>query len=177
MYRSFRVLHRWAGLLGSLFLVLIAVTGFLLALKRRFVWIQPPTAQGTLANDFSNAAPLDAITGAALRLGLPELQGPEDIGRMELHSDRGIYKLISERGFHEVQVDAVTAKVLSVGRRNDQLIEAIHDLSFFSPWVRDWVLPIVALVLLGLGLTGIYLFFTPIYRRWVHHRTKSPRPR
>ena len=72
------------------------------------------------------------------------------------------------------QVEAGTGKVLQVGKRNDSMIEHLHDLQFWGGPLYDWVLPVVALCLLLLGLTGIYMFFVPVYRRWVFKRKGPP---
>jgi hypothetical protein len=57
-------------------------------------------------------------------------------------------------------------------------MEQVHDMSFFAPWMHDFVLPTVAVSLILLGLTGIFIFFVPIFRRWQFKRkggaTKKP---
>jgi len=170
MFHRIRSLHRWIGLANSLFLVLIASTGLLLAMKKRFDWIQPATQKGEELASLADVASLGSVAEAAFQVGLPELRGPEDIHRFELHVDKNVIKVTSKEGFKEVQVDAKTAKVLQVGDRNDSLLETIHDMSFFSPALHAWVLPIVAVSLFLLGLSGAYMFAVPIFRRWKHRR-------
>lgn len=173
MYRALRVAHRWAGLMGSIFLVLIALSGFFLSLKRRFEWIQPKTGRSEGGSDM---ATIEQLTQAALSAGVPQMRTAEDIARFEIHLDRGVVKALSERGYMEVQLDAFSAQVLSVGKRNDQFFESLHDLSLLHPLVRDWVLPVVAVLLFLLGVSGVIMFFTPMVRRWRHRRgTAQPR--
>ncbi|HSI73248.1 MAG TPA: PepSY domain-containing protein [Fimbriimonas sp.] len=169
-----RLLHRWIGITTSLFMVLIASTGLLLALKKRVDWIQPPTTRGVQLTSLAEVAGCEAIAAAVFQLQLPELSSVHHIDRFELHVDKNVYKVTSKTGYREVQVEAKTARVLSVARRNDTMFEQIHDLSFLSPFLHDWVLPLVSLSLLTLGLSGIYMFFVPVVRRWQFKRSGSP---
>ena len=50
--------------------------------------------------------------------------------------------------------------------------EDIHDLSFFADAAHDYGLPVVALALLLLGLSGVGIFFVPVFRRWKFERQK-----
>ena len=170
MFRNTRVLHRWIGVVTSLFMILMAGTGLLLAVKKKFDWIQPPTNKGAKFEQFSDVAPISKIADAVFAVGIKEMQTMEQIDRFELHLSKRIFKVTSTEGYHEVQVDATTAEVLSVARRNDMLMEQIHDMSFFAPWMHAWVLPMVAVSLLTLGVTGIVIFFVPIFRRWQFKR-------
>lgn len=170
MFRNTRVIHRWVGILTSVFMVAMAGTGLLLALKKKVAWIQPPSQKGTEIVAMAEVASIDAIARAVLAMEIEQLKSRDDFDRFELHVDKNIFKVTSKKGYQEVQVDAKTAEVLSVARRNDQMLEHIHDMSFFSGFMYDWLLPTVALSLFLLGLTGIYMFFTPVYRRWVFKR-------
>ncbi|HZH98731.1 MAG TPA: hypothetical protein VEX38_07145, partial [Fimbriimonadaceae bacterium] len=58
-----------------------------------------------------------------------------------------------------------TGRVLSVLNRNDQLIEDIHDLSFFHDLARIYWLPFVAVALALLAATGIWIYIDPVLRR------------
>lgn len=170
MYRFLRSLHKIVGLIGSLFLITISVTGFLLALKGQFTAIKPATTKGTSVGIADMVHPGVALE-AAFAKNLPGLATMKDINRLELHADKNVYKITSKEYFHEVQVDAGTGKVLSVGTRNDQLFENIHDLSFFKPVFRETVLPFIALILFILGTSGVIIYFVPVFRRIKHRKT------
>lgn len=174
MLRRFRVLHRWLGLGGSIFLAVISLTGFLLAIKKRSDWIQPATSKRGEVTSLAEVVSLDQVGRAAFALGLPELKGPQDVNRFELHADKGIFKITSHEGYREVQVDARTARVLSTGVRRDQFFESLHDLSFFSDAMRDWVLPAVAIALFGLGVSGIAIVAIPAAKRRAFYKSKRP---
>jgi hypothetical protein len=154
-------------------MILVSTTGLLLAWKKKADWLQPPTQKGASLESASQISSLDKIASAVFAKGIPELKSLDDIDRFELHTGKGVFKITSKTGYHEVQVHAGTAEVLSVSKRNDQMVEDIHDLSFFNEGFRETVLPVVALCLITLGISGIIMFFTPIYRRWQFNRTKG----
>ena len=173
MYRTLRVLHKWIGLFACLFLMVISATGFLLAIKGNVDWMRPANQDGGEISDLSQVVGVGAAASAAFEAGIPELQGPDDIDRMEYRTKQNIYKILSKEGYHEVQVDGATGEVLSTGRRNDQLSEDIHDLSFFADFMHAWVLPAVAIALFFLGLSGVVMYFVPVVRRWKFERQKK----
>lgn len=173
MFRTTRSLHRWIGIVNSLFLVLIASTGFFLATKKRFEWIQPPTKSGSEMASLEEAAPIAKVLSAAVGAGIPELAGYDHVDRFELHTGKQVWKVTSKSGYHEVQVDAKSGEVLSIARRNDQFFEDLHDMSFLNPAMHEWVLPLVACSLLFLGVSGIYMYSVPVWRRFRYNRSKS----
>ncbi len=170
MYKSIRNLHKWIGLGACLFLVVISATGFLLAIKGNVDWMRPASQKGGEVSSLSDVVGVGVALESAYGVGLAELKSDKDIDRFEYHSDKNIYKIISTKGYHEVQIDGADGKVLSVGKRNDQLSEDIHDLSFFADAAHAWVLPWVAVCLFFLGLSGVVMFFVPVYRRWQYRK-------
>jgi uncharacterized iron-regulated membrane protein len=170
MFHNIRAIHRWVGLINALFLVVIATTGFLLSIKKRADWLQPPTKSGGEIAQFSEVVPLERVAQTVFAQGLPELQTKKDMDRFELHVGKNTFKVTSKSGYREVQVDAKTGELLSIGRRNDSFMEQIHDMSFFSAWMHDWILPAVAVCLFLLGCSGIYMFFVPVLRRRAYRR-------
>ena len=61
----------------------------------------------------------------------------------------------------EVQLDAATGDILQVAFRRSDLIESIHDGSFFGNRAKLGVFLPTAIVLVVLWGTGVYLFFLP----------------
>ncbi|MBL8065243.1 MAG: PepSY domain-containing protein [Chthonomonadaceae bacterium] len=172
MYRLLRATHKVAGLVGSLFLILIALTGFLLALKSKISGVRPPTQEGGALASLADAVHPEQAGLAATSLGLVGLTQQAHIDRFEYHASDRIYKILSKENYHEVQVDAASGKVLSVGKRNDQFFEDIHDLSFFHPILRVTVAPVVAIILFVLGVSGVAMYFVPVFRRQKFRRKR-----
>lgn len=173
MYHFLRALHRWVGLTGSLALVLIAGTGFLLATKDTFGWVKPPTHDGADYDVLAQIVSLDQAAQSAFALGIPELQSKDDIERIDYRPEKNVFKIVSHRGYHEVQVCGATGEVLNVAKRVDQLTEDLHDLSYFAEALHLYGLPVVSLLLFLLGVTGVIIFFVPVVRRWRFRRTRS----
>lgn len=161
-----RKCHRWGAILVALPFLLVIVTGILLQLKKEWSWIQPPTARG---QGQTPTISLDAMLHAAKSRPEAGVQGWEDVERLDIQPNRGIAK-IQARSRWEVQVDLSTGEVLQVAYRRSDLIESLHDGSWFHDRVKFWVFLPTAVVVLGLWGTGIYLFFLPISVRWSRRR-------
>lgn len=170
MYHLLRTVHRWVGIFGSLFLLLISVTGFLLATKGTFGWVRPPERAGAPVDALSEVVSVDRAATAAFALGLPELTARDHIDRIDYRPASNVFKIVSKRGYHEVQVCGATGTVLQVAKRVDQLAEDLHDLSFLHSGLHAYWLPVVAVLLLYLSASGIAMFSTPVLRRWRYRR-------
>jgi len=154
--------HRWGAILIALPFLLVIVTGILLQLKKEWSWVQPPTAKGT------GKAPkisFDAILEAAKSVPEAEIRSWEDIERLDVRPDRGLVK-IQSRNRWEIQVDTGTGQLVQKEYRRSDLIESLHDGSFFADSVKLYVFLPVAGIVFGLWCTGIYLFVLPYSSRW-----------
>jgi hypothetical protein len=149
--------------------LLVIITGILLQLKKEWSWVQPPSQRG---RGKSPAVSLDAIFQAARSQPGAGIESWNDIDRVDVRPDRGIAK-VQARSRWEVQVDLATAEVLQVAYRRSDLIESLHDGSWFHERVKLWVFLPSALVVLGLWATGIYLFFLPHAVRWSRRRENA----
>ncbi len=165
MYHKTRWLHRWIGVFAGLGLTVIAVTGILLATKGSLGWIRPPEQKGAKVAALAHVISLDEAANAAFAEGLANLKSRDDIDRIDYRPKSNIFKVLSKEGYHEVQVDGASGKVLTVNYRTDQLTEDIHDFSFFHDLFHHYGLPVVGIGLLVLAVSGIGMFFVPVIRR------------
>jgi uncharacterized iron-regulated membrane protein len=165
MYHLIRSIHRWIGLISSLFLMTLAVTGTLLATKKTTGWVRPPEAKGASIERLGETVSLDQAAEAAFAIGIPELQEMKHIDRIDYRPKSNIFKVLSKEGYHEIQVDGKSGEVLQRAYRIDQFVEDIHDLSVFSDWMNGYFLPFVGVGLFLLGLSGVVIFFVPVVRR------------
>ncbi len=170
MYKWLRNLHKLIGLFACLFLCALSLTGFFLAMKSRFGWIRPEAQSGTEYASTAELAPIHVVLDAAFSAGFEEVKTVEDIDRLELHAEDRIWKVLSKENYREIQIDGVTGEILSRGQRNDQLLEQLHDFSFFSDTLHDWVLPLIAFALFILSLSGVIMYLVPVFRRWKFNR-------
>lgn len=166
-----RDVHRWGSIVIAIPLLVIVVTGGILQLKKDVAWIQPSTRSGsTTALSIS----FDQILEATKQVPESEVASWEDIDRLDVRPSKGMLKVRCKNRW-EIQLDTETAELLQVAYRRSDLIEGIHDGSFFHDLAKLWLFLPVAVVLVMLWVTGIYLFFLPYYAKW-NRRRKNARP-
>jgi uncharacterized iron-regulated membrane protein len=160
--RDFRVFHRWVGLTLALLLVVSAVTGVLLALKKDVEIIQPPTQKGVSKNiaEWKSLAEISVLAEKALHETYPE-QRENLIDRMDARPSKGIVKVLFEEGNWEVQVDAKSGEVKSIEKRYSDWIESLHDGSIISDGFKLFSMNFLGIGLLFLIATGFWLWYGP----------------
>lgn len=152
-----RRLHRWAAVGSVLPLGLVIATGLVLQVKKQSAWVQPPTMRsGAPALSIGFDAMLEAARG------VPEagIDSWDDVDRVDVRPGRGVAKVRGNSRW-EVQVDTGTGEVLSAAYRRSDLIESLHDGSFFGEWAKLGVF-LPSGVLLGvMWATGVWLWWMP----------------
>jgi uncharacterized iron-regulated membrane protein len=164
-----RKLHRWGALLTFIPLLLVIVTGLLLQVKKQVPWVQPPTLKGSVKEP---AVDWSTILQACQQDPQAKIRSWSDINRLDVQPGKGVVKVQASNHW-ELQLDLADGKVLSSTYRRSDWIEQLHDGSFFGDWAKLWLFLPNGLVLLGLWLTGAYLWYLPFYakRRKVRNRT------
>ncbi len=163
--RSLRVLREWHRYLGvplALFVILNALTGLLLGWKKASATLQPPTARGASAR-LANWRSLEEVGRSAEAALAAHLGGstPPRLDRMDVRPERGIVKVLFTPGVWEVQVDPATLAVHSVARRHSDWIEALHDGSLFGEPFKQALTSMLALGLIALSVSGVWLWYGP----------------
>jgi len=152
-------------------LALVIGTGVLLMLKKDIGWIQPPTAKGVVTEDVPSQSFSD-LFAAAQAVPQLELETWDDLDRVDVKPGKGTVKFIAANRW-EAQIDTETGEVLQVAYRRSDLIESLHDGSFFSPAVKRYVFLPSGIVLAVLWGTGIYLFALPHWKNWQKRRRRK----
>ncbi|WP_297733384.1 PepSY domain-containing protein [uncultured Maricaulis sp.] len=166
-----RDIHHWSSPVIMLPLGVMIIAGIFLMLKKDIDWIQPPSQRSAHA---SAEAPETSLAQLyAVAASIPELNAAwTEFDRIDIQSDRGIAKFIAPNRW-EAQIDLVTLDVLSVEYRRSDLIEQIHDGSFFADWVKTFVFLPAGVILLVLWGSGIWLFFEPHLKRAQRKRRRA----
>ena len=175
-FRLFWDLHKWVGISAAVLVLITAVTGFLLLVKKEFSWIQPPTqagAEGTIESFIT----LERAWQSVAALGHPDFGSLDDLDRIDVRPDKRVYKLRSRHNDSEVQVDAVTGAVLARGERVSDWLERIHDGSWIGEPFHDYVMPVFAFCLVFLVFSGMWLWLEPIVKRRRRRRRDAARSR
>jgi uncharacterized iron-regulated membrane protein len=156
-----RDVHRWGSLVIALPLLVVIVSGILLQLKKDWLWVQPATQRGSTAE---LQLSFDQILAAVAAVPEAEVTGWDDVDRLDVRPAKGMVK-VRCRNRWEVQVDASTGAILQTEYRRSDLIESLHDGSFFGDPMKLWVFLPSAIILAVLWLTGMYLFVLPYWAR------------
>lgn len=161
-----RRLHRWGALLAALPGLVIISTGLLLQLKKHWGWVQPPTQRGQPG---APSLSLDQILAIARAVPEAGIEHWGDIERLDVQPGRALVK-VQPRSRVEVQIDTTTGRVLHVGARRSDLIESMHDGTWFHDAAKLWVFLPAGVVLWGLWASGIYLWLLPYSARRARDR-------
>lgn len=153
-----RRLHRIGALISALPVVVVVVTGLVLQLKKQVDWVQPPTRRGATTG---LAVDWDTILASARSVPEAGIESWDDVDRLDVRPGKGMLKVRGKSRW-EVQLDAASGEVLQVAYRRSDLIESIHDGSFFGGDAgKLWVFLPSGVVLLGLWISGVYLWLLP----------------
>jgi uncharacterized iron-regulated membrane protein len=166
-----RKIHHWGSILIALPLLIVLVTGVLLLLKKDIEWIQPATVKG---EQKGLGLTFDQILTIARTVPEAHIKSWADVDRLDVRPGKGMLKVRAENSW-EIQIDANSGQVLQVAYRRSDLIESIHDGSFFGDYAKHWVFLPSAIVLIGLWVTGMVLFFHPYVARSKKRRAKTAR--
>jgi uncharacterized iron-regulated membrane protein len=157
LQKTNRTLHRWGSVLIFLPFALVLVTGVLLLLKRDVTWIQPETMRGSSTE---LAIGFERILEIAKAVPEAEIDSWDDINRLDIRPAKGVVKVRANSSW-EIQIDTKTGEVLQVAYRRSDFIESLHDGTFFHDRARLWIFLPSAIVLMGMWVTGVYLFLLP----------------
>lgn len=156
-----RLTHYWTSLAVLLTGGLVATTGLMLLLKKDIDWLQPPmaSASSTSAPQARVDALFKAASGAA-----PAPLSWDNIDRIDVRPGDGVAKVITEEAV-EYQVDLHTLEVLSTGYRGADIVEKIHDGTFFAKIAKYVLMFPSGVALLILWITGVYMFLVTHFQK------------
>ena len=168
--RSVRILHRNTGILLFALFFIMAITGLLLGWKKNsFGLIQPPTATGTSTklSEWKSLEELNAIADSTLLARVGKNTSTQ-LDRIDARKDKGIVKFVYIQDYWEVQLDGATGKPMQISQRRSDLIEDLHDGSFFDLYFKTSGEPIKLIYTLLMGsaliiftITGFWLWYGP----------------
>jgi uncharacterized iron-regulated membrane protein len=160
-----RKVHYWAAFIVAIPLLVMISSGLLLQSKKHWSWVQPSEHRG------SGTVPvidLERILSSVKQVPELNVRGWDDVNRLDVRPGRGMVKVWLNSGW-EVQVDLGTGRVLQTASRRSDLIESIHDGSFFA---GDWT---KLGLFLPAGLTLLLLWFSGLWMWWVPFIAKRRR--
>ena len=94
-FKFFWTVHKWTRLCAAAFFTCTATTGFLLLIKKKVDWIQPPAmigAQGGVDDFITNQQLFESVFAQ----DHPDFQSIKDIDRVDFRPDNRVFKVRSE---------------------------------------------------------------------------------
>lgn len=155
-----RKLHYWISPIIFIPIVIIFSTGVLLQFKKQSNWIQP----NVVITSKSKPVMLNSYLESAKTVSEAKIYSWNDIDRIDIRPNKGIAKIRSKNNW-EIQLDIESAEIYSVSFRRSDIIESVHDGSFFSDYVKFGLFFPSGILLIVLSFTGIYMFIVPILRK------------
>ena len=163
-----RKVHYWVSIFVAGPLLIVAVTGVLLQIKKQWTWVQPTERKGS-GNE--PAVSFERILEACRSVPEAGVASWSDIVRIDVRPSKGILKATTKTDW-EIQIDSKTGEVLQSAYRRSDWIEAIHDGSFFTDWAKYGLFLPSGIGFILLTLTGAYLFWQPIGVKWRRRKNK-----
>jgi uncharacterized iron-regulated membrane protein len=165
--RKVRKLHRITGVYFLVFILIITITGLLLAWKKNADKVLYLPTQTGISTDLTEWLSLDDLLDIARNHYLEAFPDDEaEISRIDARPGKGIVKILFEDSYYELQLDGKTGDILSSGYRVSDIIENIHDGS-----IIDYLLSsdkqlgkliyssILGLAALVYSISGFYLWY------------------
>jgi uncharacterized iron-regulated membrane protein len=156
--------HLWLGVIFTVILTAISITGILLNHKRG-LGLMPDVAHEPTGG-FAAALPLSRLAEIGITAAAPG--GPADlrlVDRMDVRPRDGFVKVrLRDAASTEATVDIVSGRVLHVGPRGDAFLEKVHSGEIFGGrgvWLSD----AGAIALVATLITGIWLWLAPRLHR------------
>lgn len=162
-------IHLWFGVLSTVALIGISITGILLNHKRG-LGLMPDVAHEP-SGPFAGALALEQLAGAALTAA-PEAARPgwtpgdlvdlSLIDRMDVRPRNGFVKVrLRDKASMEMTVDLASGRVIHVGRRGDVFLEKLHSGEAFGGTSFVLLSDIAAIALVLTLITGYWLWLVP----------------
>ena len=153
-----RKVHYWIGFGAALPMLVMILSGLLLQAKKQSTWVQPAEIRGT---GTIPAIGLDAVLAAVKTAPGMNVQSWDDVNRLDMRINKGVVKVWLMNGY-EVQVDMGTGAVLQTAYRRSDIIESIHDGSFFAgDWTKLGLFLPSGIVVLLLWMSGLWMWWVP----------------
>ena len=168
--RIFRKVHRITGATLFIFFFFISVSGLLLGWKNNSNGLILPETKTGSSTNLTQWLPIDSLYKKACFILHDSISNhlSLDIDRIDIRKNEGTLKFVFENHYWEVQLDGATANVLSIGKRNSDFIENIHDGSILDTWFNTSNKPfklayttIMGLALLLFTISGFWLWYGP----------------
>ncbi len=170
LLRVFRQIHRTTGAFLFIFFFVVSISGLMLGWKDHSGGIFLPSSQRGTSTNLGDWLTIDSLQTIAFKVARDSVSKDIalDLNRIDARPSKGMVKFLFREGYVEIQLDGATGKVLSIAKRNSDLIENLHDGSYWDKLLgtSDEQIKLIYTNILGLALltftiTGFWLWFGP----------------
>ena len=169
-----RKLHRATVAYLALVLLLVASTGIILGWKKNSMGYILPSSHHGISTDMSRWLSFDSLSTIAVAV-LHDSVDPKlstELNRIDARPDYGMVKFVFAHHYKGIQLDATTGKVLNIEQRRSDLVEDIHNGSYFDKlfgikgeWIKLCYTTLTGVALLLFTITGVYIYLDSWQRR------------
>jgi uncharacterized iron-regulated membrane protein len=165
--RWYRKIHRSIGIVAAFVLLLVSITGLLLAWKKNSGGLLLANTQTGTHTQASGWLPIAALQSAAVaHLKAHHPDADTTIDRMEIRPEKGVMKVSFKHHYNGIQLDLATARLLLLEQRRSDFIEHLHDGSIIDKWMggdggKLLYSTIGGLSLFTLVISGFFLWANP----------------
>ncbi|NMH59965.1 PepSY domain-containing protein [Alteromonas ponticola] len=164
-----RKLHLWFALAIVIPSLIVIGSGIVLQIKKQSDWIQPPTQKGAADIPTLSFAEVLAISSQIPQL---EVTSWEQIERVDVQPAKGMMKVLATNNW-EAQIDAKTGDILQVAYRRSDIIESIHDGSWFADSAKLWIFLPAGIALFIMWCSGLVLLVTTLKSKFKKKSLRS----
>lgn len=159
--KSMRKLHRVIGLLITIPMLITICTGLLLIMRSYIPWVQPKTIKQEIPKTWLS---LESTTKLLIANPKTLVKEWSDIKYFKITPSKGVIQVRTKQGL-QIQLNGETGKVLEIAPRRTTFLVKLHEGSYWSPQVRDFIVMPSAVGLLLLVLSGLVLLFKHFQRK------------
>jgi len=156
-----RSIHKWGSIVIALPLIFIITTGILLLVRKEFDYLQPPSQRGVSGVP---SISFEQILTTVKTVPEANIASWDSIALLDVRPDKGMIKVRAKNNW-EIQLDANSGAILQVAFRRSNIIESLHDATYFHKYANLWFTLPISITLLIISITGVILFFLPYYLR------------
>lgn len=149
-----RTIHYWGSAIIIIPLIIVLGSGILLQVKKQLPWVQPKTMK---TKERNLTLSFDEILKVSKTVKEANIKSWKDVKLLDVRPGKGITKIRAKNNW-EIQIHNKSAEILAVNFRRSDIIESIHDGSWFHDNAKLWLFLPSALILLIITLTGVYMF-------------------
>jgi hypothetical protein len=161
MYKIFRDIHLLLGLFAGIFLLMYGISAVQMAHNRWFN-LRPSVSEQQIALEpgVDEGARLVAnflMTRHEMRGELAQVRESDKGIRFRIARPGTVYEVDYDRGSRSAKIRTSTANFLGMLNRIHHLAGVNREFWVLNVW--GWLVGIVSAMLIGMGITGIYLWF------------------